>query len=787
MKQLFLGLVGLLIAAGPANATGILLPKDRGLPPLAVKTQKVTVTVENNVSQTHVEQVFTNHTRGALEAVFVFPLPAGANINEFAMMMNGKRVKGEVLARAKARQIYSDIVRRMKDPGLIEHMGNNLFQASIFPVPANGEQKIEISYSQVLKPDAGLAEYLYPLKTTSQRLQLVGNFSVFVHLKSKVPLKNIYSPTHKVDIVRKSDREAKISFEERGSPLNRDFQLFYSVDEKDIGMNLMAFREKGKDGYFMLMVSPKVELDENEVVPKDVCFVMDTSGSMNGEKIKQARESLAYCVNALNPKDRFNIVRFSTEVDTFAKQLKDADKAQKAAAVEYIKKLEARGGTDINGALETALKMKADNKRPYLVVFMTDGQPTIGQTDDREIIKSVKDTNKAGTRVFVWGVGHDLNALLLDQIARQTEATSQYVRPGENIEVKVSSFFDKVNSPVLSNLKLDLGKAGAEQVYPKKLTDLFKGQQLMVFGRFDKTGHTAIQLTGEVNGKKQSYTYEAAFPEEESEKPFIATLWANRKVGYLLEEIRANGEKQELVDEVVRLAKEFNIVTPYTSYLVMEDEKNIRPVPVDPGPRPIPPPIRPPRPIPLPRPMMERRSQALDKMDFKAEADDEAGESQLPAKAPSGKGGAAWNAARAKKSAEQEKARELAGGFGRKEGKDAVGASIVMEELKQADVATQSLAVKRKWTLRRVGTRTFGYNRGVWVDLKWDPKTADTTKIKYLSNAWFALMDKDPDLKKVLAMGEQVLVVLKSGKAVVIAKDSGKEDLSEKQLKQLFK
>ncbi len=781
MKQLYLSFLGLLFVAGTASGTGILLPKDRNLPPLAIKNQKVTTTIEDNVVKTHVEQIFVNHTRRPLEAVFVFPLPPGANINEFAMMMNGKRVKGEVLAKDKARQIYTSIVQRMKDPGLIEHMGKNLFKASIFPIPANGEQKIEISYSEVVRPDAGLAEYIYPLKISNRRMHLMGNFSLFVHLKSKTPLKNIYSPSHKVDIVRKSDREAKISYEERGSALNRDFQLFYSVDKKDVGLNMMSYREKGKDGYFLLMISPKVELDAKDVVAKDVCFVMDTSGSMSGDKMNQAREALAYCINALHEKDRFNVVRFSTEVDMFATELKPADKAQKAAAVEYAKKLEARGGTDINGALTAAMKLKKDDKRPYLVVFLTDGHPTIGVTDDREIVKNLKDNNKAGTRVFVWGVGHDLNAVLLDQVAAKTSATSQYVKPGENIEVKVSSFFDKVSSPVLSNLKLDMGGSDAHQIYPRQLSSLFKGQQLTVFGRYKGKGHTAVKLTGMVNGEEKTYTFEAGFPEEEGKSPFIASFWANRKVGYLLEEIRQNGEKRELVDEVVRLAKEFAIVTPYTSYLVVEDEASIRRRP--------PPRRGDPRPVPMPgsvRPMIEeRQSKALKKMDMESDDDDDGA---VADQAPGEAGG--WGEARvgadAKRKEQAASGLNFSRSFAEKSGKGAVDASEVLRELKDSNVAANKLAVRRKWTLHRVESRTFAYTKGVWVDLSWDADAAAPMKIKYLSDAWFQLLDKDPALKKVLSLGQQVVVVLKNGKAIVISKNDGAEKLNDKQLKDLF-
>lgn len=775
-----------LLVAVPAWATGILMPKDEAIPPLAIKDQKITVTVTNNVARTTVEQIFLNSTNTPLEATYIFPIPAGASIDEFAMMMNGKRVKGEVLERNKARQVYSDIVRRMRDPGLIEHITDTLFQANIFPVPANGEQKIDISYSQVIKPDGAIAEYSYPLKTGNRASRILGNFSVLIQLDSKAAIKSIYSPSHKIDVARHGDHEAKISFEERGTVLDRDFQVFYTLSDKDFGLNLMAHRPKDKDGYFLMMIAPKAEV--NEIQPKDVCFVLDTSGSMNGEKLTQARDALTYCVNALGEKDRFNIVRFSTEVDTFAKDLQPASKDQKTAAVEYIKKLEARGGTDLNGALETALKLKTADKRPFLVVFLTDGQPTIGVTEPNEILRNLGVLNKAETRVFVWGVGTDLNAMLLDQIADKTRATAQYVTPGENIEVKVSSFFDKVSSPVLSSLKLDLGKAEVFDVYPRELPDLFKGQQLTVFGRYKTPGHFAVKLMGTMNGKDQSFVFETAFLEAEDSNPFIATLWANRKVGYLLENIRQKGANKELEDEVIRLAREFGIVTPYTSYLVVEDERQLTMNPPPPTAAPGGPPVIIRR---TATPMMDgadRRAEGLRARGL-AKAGPAADTAAPAAGLYGGRDNNGRMVAEEDTAAAQDELAGWGGGMNAMEGGKAVTASKKLDDLKRADSfeAKPRSAAARRLAPVRIDARTFLYQEGVWTDQSWDPKKGDPVTIKYLSDAWFALAEQDADLKKAFALGEQVLVVLKNGKVIVVSTTDGKDKLTDAEVKDLLR
>ncbi len=736
--------LAVLLLVQQSFAIGLLIPKPDNIPPLGVKDHNVSITIKNNLAHTHVTEVFYNHTHRPLEAVFVFPIPRGASIDEFAMMMNGKRVTGEVLEKDKARKIYTDIVRRMRDPGLIEHMGNNLFKASIFPVPARGEQKIEISFSQMLKPEAGLAEYVYPLKTSQNAFNVSGSLSFYCHLQSDVPIKSIYSPTHKVHVVRKSDREVKISFEQRGAALDRDFQLFYGVSPKDVGLNMLTHKIDGKDGYFTMMVAPKVETDK-KTAPKDVCFVVDTSGSMAGNKMDQTRKALTYCISQLNNKDRFNIVRFSTDVDLYRSELIAVNDAAKKEATAYIKELEARGGTDIHSALSKAVAMKKDDARPYLIVFLTDGHPTIGYTDKNQIIDDLKKKNAAGTRIFVFGVGSELNTLLLDQLADETRATTQYVRTSEDIEVKVSNFFDKVESPVLTDVELTFADGSVYDLYPRKPGDLFRGQQLVLFGRYRKPGHQAIEITGTLDGKRQRFVYETKLAENETDNTFIAGLWAQRKVGFLLAQIRQNGEKPELKNEVIRLGKEFGIVTPYTSYLVVEDN----PQPIGGIRRPPPPP----RPVPMP--MRERRmEEAAERLDVSDDA------SMTEA------AGADAFAPQAMKQVE---------------GKAAVKASEVISKMKKSDVQRSNARAPK-----HVDSRTFIWHKGLWIEEDWLDNQVDPVRIKYLSDAWFKLIDIDPELGKILSLGQHVVFRLKTGKAILVT-DDGKDTLSKQDIRELFK
>jgi len=307
---------------------------------------------------------------------------------------------------------------------------------------------------------------------------------------------------------------------------------------------------------------------------KDVAFVLDTSGSMAGKKLEQAKKALQFCVENLNDGDRFEIIRFSTEVEPLFEKLVKATEQTRAKANNFIKDLKPIGGTAIDDALRKALALRPGGEdRPFVVIFLTDGRPTIGTTDEDQIVANVKKENDARTRVFCFGIGTDVNTHLLDRITEDTRGVSQYVLPDEDLEVKVSNFFSKIKEPVLANPTLKFtGDIRATKLYPSPLPDLFKGEQLVLVGRYTGKGDAAVIVEGSVNGAARKFTYEVRFPDEASANEFIPRLWATRRVGYLLDEIRLHGENAEVRDEVTELARKYSIVTPYTAYLILEDE-----------------------------------------------------------------------------------------------------------------------------------------------------------------------------------------------------------------------
>ncbi len=554
----------------------IVIPRPHPLPnpfPLEVVYHNVDVKIDELSAITKIDQEFYNPTNFQLEGFYIFPVPKGAVINNFSMVINGKETKAELLDAEKARKIYEDIVRQMRDPALLEYSEQNIFKLRIFPIEPKSEKKISISYSQILESDNNLFEYIYPLNTEKFSAKPLKNVSVKIDLKSSESLKNIYCPTHNADIINKSDKHSIISYEEKNTKPDTDFKIYFSKNSSTVGLSLLTYKSGNNDGYFLLSASPSIEIDKTDIESKDISFILDVSGSMSGDKLDQAKKALKYCVNNLNSGDRFNIIRFSTEAYSLYKNLKLAEKENIKEAKKFIDDLNAIGGTNIEEAFTLAFSNYTESDHPHFLVFITDGRPTIGEMNDEKLVKKILGLNKKQSRIFTFGVGDDVNTHILDKLTEATKAWRTYVSDEEDIEIKVSNFYDKIQSPVLSQIKLDFGNIEVYQTYPKDLPDLFKGSNLLVFGRYKGYGKTKVTLNGNLKGKEKQFILSNSFTKSDADYSFIPTLWASRRIGHLLDLIRLNGEDKESVEEITNLAREHGIITPYTSYLIMEDEE----------------------------------------------------------------------------------------------------------------------------------------------------------------------------------------------------------------------
>lgn len=577
----------LLGSTGDAYAIGLLIPTGTQYEPLAIRSHRVTVEVRERVAETRVQQVFSNSTGSRLEATYLFPVPDGATVSGFAMWVNGQRVDGELLDSAQARGVYEGIVRRMQDPGLVEYVGNNLFRARVFPIEPHADQRIEISFTQALAYDSGVVHYVYPLRTSEVAARTLNDMTVSVNIASRTPIRAVYSPSHRVSVSRPDDGHAVVGFESSRVALDEDFHLYYSVDDREVGLSLLTHRPANEDGYFLAMIAPRSQVTEREIAAKEVIFVFDTSGSMSGDKIARARTALDYMLTRLRPNDLFQVIRFSTDVEALfdAGRSVPASPANIARARDFARRFEASGGTAIDPALGAALSTPAQNDMPRMVVFLTDGMPTVGETNAERIVQNV--TRQSGNaQLFVFGVGDDVNTTFLDALALNNRGVGDYFRDGSEMERRLSAFYDRVAYPLLTELRVSFPNASVFDVYPRDLGNLYRGGQLLVIGRYRGNGMSHVSLHGRVANEHEprEFAYNVTFPQRELSNDFLPKVWATRKVGYLLDDIRLHGERPELRDEVVTLARRYGIVTPYTSFLVVPEGVQERSVQVLPPP-----------------------------------------------------------------------------------------------------------------------------------------------------------------------------------------------------------
>ena len=694
-----------------------------GPPQAYIQSHRVTVTVTDQVAVTNIEQVFVNEGGRPAEGTYLFPLPVGAAVSNLTMLINGVAIKAQILDAKQAQDIYLDTVRRLRDPALLQYVGRSAIQANVFPIPAGEKRTLQITYSQALTADNGLINYIYPLKTDYASSLPVQNVAVSIDVSSKDPISTIYSPNPLVVISRTDDNHFRAGFETTSYRATDDFSIYYGSVTKEISANLLTYRAgANEEGFFMLMITPPTKVDAAQVIPKDVIIVLDQSGSMNDDnKWPQARAAAASVLKRLNPADRFNAIVFSTGYRLYAKTLQPVSEAPKAA--DWLNTLEADGGTDINAALLTAAGM-VNRDRQTIVLFLTDGLPTEGVTSPKDILDNLQKAAPPNLRIFTFGVGNDVDTFLLDSLSSSYHGASIYVRPGENIEEKVSSLYTKIASPVLTAVKLDFGSVTTDDLYPATLPDLFAGTQLVVTGRFRDGGTTKVTLTGQLNGTPQTYTYDGlVFPENSGGQPFIPRLWATRKIGTLLNTIRLNGESQELVDSVVRLSVRYGIITPYTSYLITEND-----IQTQGGDRGVPAPI-----VPMPG--------------------GGAGQTSPQLAAPTTVTGAG-----AVSSADKSNAAAAADQAG------APGAIVALPPTATAAAGGPSQPSSGTGSattpIQQVNDRTFIQRNGVWIDTLYDSDKIKLVPVVFLSDDYFKLLADHPEIKDYLALGDHVIVMV---------------------------
>ena len=566
-------LAALALLTTPAHAAGLLVA-DGGLGGvLEIKEHTVEVTFNNGVVVTNVTQVFVNTESRQVEALYTFPVPEGASVANFSMWIAGKEMVGEVVEKERAREIYNSYKRRRRDPGLLEQTDFRTFEMRIFPIGPRAEQRVQITYYQELTVDDDWATYVYPLATATRRdvdSRTRGRFALTLDVRSEIPIETVTSPSHGDEFVtaRHADSYWQASLETTGGDLNRDVVLAFKTERARTGLDLVASRELGEDGFFQLTFTAGDELN-GSTGGMDYVFVLDVSGSMARDgKLSLSRRSAGAFVEELGEDDRFDLMSFNVAPETLFRSLRPASAESRREAVEFLESRRAKGGTVLQPALQVAYDYK-DADRPLNVVILSDGMT---EQRERAILLQALGGRPAGTRVFCIGVGNDVNRPLLSQVAEEAGGLAAFVSRGDNFERQARAFRRKLLRPAASNVRIDVEGVGVYDVEPEALPDLFHGSPLRLFGRYRDAGPAQVHIRADVGGEMLDTTVELDFPSEDQGNPEIERMWAWHRIQSLQRDGDRRGTRSGVTSEIVRLGEAFSIVTEYTSFLVLEND-----------------------------------------------------------------------------------------------------------------------------------------------------------------------------------------------------------------------
>ncbi len=587
-----------------AVSSNVIVPQSRSFAvnrrqKIEITNVKVGVVILEQAATTTMDIDLKNPTGSRLEAELLVPVPDGAAIRGFDFAGAGKEPSAELLPKDKAKATYKSIVAKIKDPALLEFAGYNLIRSSVFPVPARGTQKIRLTYENLLPADGDRVDYALP---RTESIDYKVPWEVSIKIKSKRPISTVYSPSHEISFARAGKYVAQVKLGREAMSEPGPLQLSYLQDAGEgVAASLIAYPDAKTDGgYFLLLAGlPAADngVDENgdPKVKREVTIVIDRSGSMAGEKLEQAKKAALQVVDGLYRGEAFNIIDYSDWISSFASKPVVKNKKNAESARHYIRKLTSGGGTNIHDSLVEALRPEPIEDMLPIVLFLTDGLPTVGVRSEVKIREAAKKANKYDRRIFTFGVGYDVNAPLLSHIARGARATSTFVLPNEEIEAKVSQVYKRLFGPVLSEPELEVvnadGKVTTRRVsdlMPATMPDLFEGDKLVVLGKYSGEKPLKFRLTGDYHGKRRKFKFDFKLDKATTRNSFVPRLWASRKIAMLIDEIRQAGadkdksasviaatakndpEMKELVDEIVRLSVEHGILTEFTAFLAKE-------------------------------------------------------------------------------------------------------------------------------------------------------------------------------------------------------------------------
>jgi Ca-activated chloride channel family protein len=584
-----------------AGVSHVVLPQTRafalehGRDPIVVERIEARAEIVEQAAMTTLDISVRNPSSRPAEAVLLLPVPDGAAVHSFLFDGPLREPSARLLPRDEARRTYDSIVAQIKDPALLEFAGFNLIRSSVFPVPANGTQRVRLTYDHVLQSEHGRVDYVLP---RSESLAVAVPWTIRAEIRSRAPISMVYSPSHEIVTTTREPRHVALHVHEQRASDPGAFRFSYLLEQGALSASLIAYPDPSiGGGYFLLMAGLPASVDAGApaAVQREVTIVIDRSGSMAGPKMDQARAAALQVIEGLDAGEDFNIVDYSTQVALFAPRPVTKDKATLQAARAYVAGLRAIGGTNISDALVEALRPKPRAGVLPIVLFLTDGLPTVGRTSEIAIRDLALRENPHERRIFTFGVGNDVNVPLLDRIAGSTRATSTYVLPKDDVEIAVARVFSRLSGPVLSDLELATVDAhgapttrAVRDLLPARLPDLFSGDQLVVLGRYVGTEPLAFRLGGNLRGARRTFAFEFGLDAASTRNAFVPRLWATRRIAVLVDDVRQAGATfagtpaevgrslfadprfKEISDEILALSTRFGVLSEYTAFLATE-------------------------------------------------------------------------------------------------------------------------------------------------------------------------------------------------------------------------
>jgi len=599
-KALFL--LGLFVCAVPSllaqNVTqGSLFASDKKgvqLGSCPLKHTAVTVDVSGLVARVRVVQDFENPFPEPIEAVYTFPLSQNGAVDRMSMLIGTRTIRGKILKREEARKVYETARSEGKTAALLDQERPNIFTQSVANVMPGESVRVEISYVETLNYEDGAYEFVFPMTVGPRYIpngvqdaakisppiaaERAGHdVSITVNLNAGVPVESIRSGSHEIEQINFLPGNAKVSLKNEKAIPNKDFVLRYDVTGKRIEDAVIAHRSE-RGGFFTLILQPPDFPAPEDRTPKEIVFVLDTSGSMHGFPIEKAKEAMKLSLEGLYPDDTFNLITFAGDTHVLFDGPVPATQANIEMAQAFLDEHRGGGGTEMMKAIKAALDPSDSKEHLRIVCFMTDGY--VG--NENEIIAEVQRHPKA--RVFSFGIGDSVNRFLLDKMAEAGRGEVEYVSLSDDGSKAAKRFYERVRSPMLTDISIDWNGLGVTDVYPSKPGDLFSAKPVIVTGRYTRGGKNTIKLKGSVAGQPYEREIAVTLPDAEPANDSLASLWARRRVDQLSNEALNSPKAEALNKQITDLGLEFGLMTQFTSFVAVEEKvvnQNGQPVRVE--------------------------------------------------------------------------------------------------------------------------------------------------------------------------------------------------------------